>query len=100
MTLSSMLELRDAEANEIQFNEVYFNPVKKVGKEVRCWVGVVRHPDSAAPVVEVQEKEVNGARWCTWEEARELITFQWARDVLESRGGAWGVIVGRGNAGR
>jgi hypothetical protein len=66
---------------------VYFNPVKKVGKEVRYWVGVVRHPDAAAQVVEVQqEKEVNGARWCTWEEARELITFQGGRDVLEMVG--------------
>lgn len=61
------------------FKETYVNPVRKVGKEVRYWVALVRQGDRK---LRLQEKEVADARWCSWDEAEALITFQEGRNVL------------------
>ena len=57
------------------------NPVRNVGKEVRYWVGLVKDGDSK---IKVQEREVADARWCSWEEAMALITFEEARNMLKT----------------
>lgn len=58
--------------------EVYTNPIRKVGKEVRYWVGVVRGEQE----VRVQVEEVGEARWVGWEEAMETVTFDEGREML------------------
>ena len=55
------------------------NPVRKLGKEVRCWVGLVRDSEGKA---KVQEREVADARWYDWEDAMKLITFDEASNML------------------
>jgi hypothetical protein len=57
---------------------LYVNPVRKVGREVRYWVGLVRDGESK---IKIQEREVAGARWCDWEDAMKLITFDEARNT-------------------
>ncbi len=55
------------------------NPIRKVGKEVKYWVTLVRDGEQR---IKLQAKEVNDARWCGWQEALELITFDETRTML------------------
>jgi len=59
---------------------VYVNPVRSVGKEVRYWVGLVRGDQK----IKVQEREVAGAMWVTWEEALNKVTFEECRGMLRA----------------
>lgn len=68
----------DAEKDIIEFREVYVNPIRKVGKEVRYWPAVVIGEQQ----VELQQEEVEEYRWCEWAEAEGLITFSEGRAVL------------------
>jgi bis(5'-nucleosidyl)-tetraphosphatase len=77
--LFDLLSFNDA--SESSFKEVYVNPVRNVGKEVRYWVGLVKDGESR---IKVQEREVADARWCDWEEAKKLITFEEARNMLKA----------------
>lgn len=77
--LSDLLTFEDNP--DSSFKEVYVNPVRNVGKEVRYWVGLVKDGDSK---IKVQEREVADARWCSWEEAMALITFEEARNMLKT----------------
>ena len=63
----------------MEFREVYTNPIRKVGKEVRYWVGVVKGEQE----VTLQEKEVDGAKWVGWDEAESTITFEEGRAMLK-----------------
>lgn len=66
------------EGEEVEFREVYTNPIRKVGKEVRYWVGVVKGEQE----VVMQEMEVDGAKWVGWDEAEKTITFEEGRAML------------------
>ncbi|KAH8684761.1 NUDIX hydrolase domain-like protein, partial [Tricladium varicosporioides] len=70
---------KDGEEKAVSFSEVYENPIRKVGKEVRYWVAFVKEEQE----VRVQEKEVEEGRWCGFEEAKGLITFTEGRRILE-----------------
>jgi hypothetical protein len=61
----------------VEFRELYTNPIRKVGKEVRYWVGIVKGEQE----VTVQE-EVDDAKWVGWDEAEKTITFEEGRAVL------------------
>ncbi|KAH6679656.1 NUDIX hydrolase domain-like protein [Halenospora varia] len=78
---------KDGEEKAISFSEVYENPIRKVGKEVRYWVAVVKGEQE----VRFQEKEVEEGRWCSFEEAKGLITFTEGRRILEDVGRCSGV---------
>jgi 8-oxo-dGTP pyrophosphatase MutT (NUDIX family) len=65
--------------------ERYTNPVKGWIKEVRYWIGLVsdaRVVGEADIALKIQEKEVGDARWVSWEDAENLITFQKMKDIL------------------
>ncbi|KAL3421765.1 hypothetical protein PVAG01_05921 [Phlyctema vagabunda] len=64
------------------FREVYVNPMRNVGKEVRYWVVLVK-PDEASKELQLQEVEVNDAAWYGWDEASQKITYGEARDMFE-----------------
>lgn len=68
----------DEEGNELELKESYTNPIRKVGKEVKYWVGLVKGEQE----IKVQEKEVDEARWLDWEEAESTITFEEGRALL------------------
>ncbi|TVY18893.1 Diadenosine hexaphosphate hydrolase [Lachnellula arida] len=76
--VEDLVGFRDRDGEEIEFTEVYTNPVRKVGKEVRYWVGVVKGEQD----VVLQEAEVDGAKWVGWDEAEETITFEEGRAML------------------
>lgn len=78
--LSDLLKF-ERNGGDSSFKEVYVNPVRNVGKEVRYWVGLVKDGESK---IKVQEREVADARWCGWEEALNLITFDEARNMLKT----------------
>jgi 8-oxo-dGTP pyrophosphatase MutT (NUDIX family) len=58
------------------------NPYKTIGKETRFWVGIVRGEQD----VRLQTEEVDEYKWCGWEEASQLITFENTRSVLRMVG--------------
>ncbi|KAG9238897.1 hypothetical protein BJ875DRAFT_286339 [Amylocarpus encephaloides] len=70
----------EAEA-ERKFVEVYQNPLRKVGKEVRYWPALLQDGGGG---INVQEAEVVEARWCGWSEAESLLSFEEARGVLRA----------------
>lgn len=63
------------------FKEVYVNPVRNVGKVVQYFVAVLKKADGEKELT-VQEKEVAGARWCSWKEAEEIITYAECREMF------------------
>ena len=78
--LSDLLEFEGNEGDS-SFKEVYVNPVRNVGKEVKYWVGLVKDGENK---IKVEEREVADARWCDWEEALHLITFDETRNMLKA----------------
>lgn len=65
------------------FEERYFKTKwrdrsKIVEKTVRYYLGEVTHPR-----VKVQKEEVQDYRWATYEEARDLITFDQSKKLLD-----------------
>lgn len=76
--IGDILELHE------EFREVYTNPIRKVGKEVRYWVALVKGGQG----LRVDENEVEEARWCRWDEAPGLITFNEGKEVLRRVGRA------------
>lgn len=48
-------------------------------KEVRYWVALI---DSSASEVTLQEKELAASKWCSWEEAESLVTFERGSGIL------------------
>ncbi|TVY53871.1 Bis(5'-nucleosyl)-tetraphosphatase [asymmetrical], partial [Lachnellula cervina] len=70
--VEDLLVFRNGEGEEVEFREVYTNPIRKVGKEVRYWVGVVKGEQE----VVMQEMEVDGAKWVGWDEAEKTITLR------------------------
>ncbi|TVY48939.1 Bis(5'-nucleosyl)-tetraphosphatase [asymmetrical] [Lachnellula occidentalis] len=76
--VEDFLVFRNREGEEVEFREVYTNPIRKVGKEVRYWVGVVKGEQELV----VQELEVGGAKWVGWDEAERTITFEEGRAIL------------------
>jgi bis(5'-nucleosidyl)-tetraphosphatase len=78
--LSDLLEFEGSEDHS-SFKEVYVNPIRNVGKEVRYWVGLVRDGQSN---IRVQKREVADARWCDWDGALKLITFEETRNMLKA----------------
>ncbi len=65
----------------MSFTERYQNPIRKVGKEVRYWVGVLKGVQ-AKREIKVQAAEVIEAGWFGWEEGMERITFEEGREML------------------
>ena len=69
----------DGESGEDTPFKVYnVNPIKKVGKETKFWVGVVRGEAD----LRLQVGEVAEGRWCGWEEAMALVTFENTKEML------------------
>jgi bis(5'-nucleosidyl)-tetraphosphatase len=68
----------DGDEQEVVLSEMYVNPVRKVGKEVRYWPAVVKGEQD----IRVQTKELEGAEWMDWELALERITFDEAKTML------------------
>lgn len=66
------------EEEEVVIKEVYINPVRNVGKEVRFWLGLVLGTQE----VKLQAEEVAGAEWLGWEQAVERITFPEGKEML------------------
>lgn len=67
--------------------ERYTNPTKGWIKEVRYWVALVedsRVAGEGEKAIEVQQKEVDDAKWVSWEEAEELITFDKGKAILKA----------------
>jgi len=76
--------------------ERYRNPIKGWIKEVGYWVGLVEcDVGLESTEIKVQEEEVASARWCEWDEAQELVTFEAGRVLLRSVMG----MLDSGNAG-
>ncbi|KAF4637216.1 hypothetical protein G7Y89_g866 [Cudoniella acicularis] len=83
ISLDDILTFRaQPEEAAVSFSEVYENPIRKVGKEVRYWAALVPGEQK----VKIQEKEIEEARWCNWEEAKELITFGEGKKILRDVG--------------
>lgn len=61
--------------------ERYRNPVRGWVKEVRYWIGMVEGQRN--PKFELQEAELVDARWLTWNEALELLTFEKGKEILK-----------------
>ncbi|MCJ1413533.1 hypothetical protein MMC19_007639 [Ptychographa xylographoides] len=59
-----------------EWKEQYVNPEKGHLKQVLYWIATVRGD------VRAQESEVAGWRWCAWEEAIELATWEACKRVL------------------
>lgn len=78
MVRGEVLEGVEEGEEEVVIKEVYTNPVRNVGKEVRFWLGLVMGEQS----VKLQAKEVAGAEWMGWEQAVERITFQEGKEML------------------
>ncbi|KAM3066166.1 hypothetical protein ACMFMG_010494 [Clarireedia jacksonii] len=76
------MEGRNAVEWDGSFAERYLNPVRRVGKEVRFWVAVL-DKEEAEREIRVQEEEVEGYRWCSWEEAAKMMTFDVGRNMLK-----------------
>jgi 8-oxo-dGTP pyrophosphatase MutT (NUDIX family) len=54
------------------------NPRQLVNKSVRYFLGIVNNPR-----VRLQQAEVQDYKWATYDEARELITFDASRELLD-----------------
>lgn len=76
------IEGQDAKEWDGSFSEKYINPVRKNGKEVRYWVALVGK-EEGEKTIKVQEKEVAGYKWCSWEEAMEKVTYDETKDKLK-----------------
>jgi 8-oxo-dGTP pyrophosphatase MutT (NUDIX family) len=83
VTLDDVLDLQESNGDSLDLKERYLNPVKKVGKEVRYWVVLVTG-EQATRELRLQTKEVNDSRWCGWDEAESLVTFEETRAMLKS----------------
>jgi len=68
---------KDAEG----LTERYRNPVRGWVKEVRYWIGLVEGQRETK--FELQEAELVDARWLTWNEALELLTFDKGKELLK-----------------
>ncbi|CZR52380.1 uncharacterized protein PAC_02257 [Phialocephala subalpina] len=78
ISVSDLIPLYDKEGNEIHLKERYTNPIRRKGKEVTYFLGLV--PEGQE--IKLQEKEVADARWVSWDEAIGLITFEECRSML------------------
>jgi 8-oxo-dGTP pyrophosphatase MutT (NUDIX family) len=67
------------------FKEVYFSPFTKTGREVVYWVGLVRDENRDCEL-KLDEGEIGDARWCKWEEAMELLSFETTKEILRDVG--------------
>jgi 8-oxo-dGTP pyrophosphatase MutT (NUDIX family) len=86
--LSDILDLKgeggeDGDKGEDEFGDTplrqySINLYKNIGKETRFWVGIVRGEQE----VRVHIEEVDEYKWCGWEDAGRLITFEDTRSVL------------------
>ncbi|RDW75268.1 hypothetical protein BP6252_06410 [Coleophoma cylindrospora] len=75
------LSLDDLILREENFHETYVTPSRTAGKVVRYFVAVVKGEEAERELT-LQEKEVAGARWCSWEEAEEMIRFEECREMF------------------
>ncbi|CAD6446236.1 abe63b89-7c5d-48b1-9d9d-6402a9e889ef-CDS [Sclerotinia trifoliorum] len=75
------IEGQDAKDWDGSFSEIYINPVRKNGKEVRYWLALVGKEEGEKQI-KLQEKEVAGYKWCSWEETAELLTYDEAKEKL------------------
>ena len=62
-------------------SERYRNPVRGWVKEVRYWVGVVNGEREAK--FELQEAELIDARWLSWNDALDLLTYEKGKELLK-----------------
>jgi bis(5'-nucleosidyl)-tetraphosphatase len=68
---------KDAEG----LTERYRNPVRGWVKEVRYWAGIVEGQREAK--FELQEAELIDARWLSWNDALDLLTFEKGKELLK-----------------
>jgi len=68
---------KDAEG----LTERYRNPVRGWVKEVRYWVGLVE--GQREPRFELQEAELVDARWLSWNDGLDLVTFEKGKELLK-----------------
>ncbi len=68
---------KDAEG----LTERYRNPVRGWVKEVRYWVGIVEEQGDAK--FKLQEAELVDARWLSWYDALDLITYEKGKELLK-----------------
>ena len=61
--------------------ERYRNPVRSWVKEVRYWIGLVE--GQREPKFELQEAELVDARWLSWNDALDLLTFEKGKELLK-----------------
>jgi bis(5'-nucleosidyl)-tetraphosphatase len=67
---------KDAEG----LTERYRNPVRGWVKEVRYWIGVVEGQRESK--FDLQEAELVDARWLSWNDALDLLTFEKGKELL------------------
>jgi bis(5'-nucleosidyl)-tetraphosphatase len=82
VTTSDIITFTDKAGEVVQFRERYINPIRRQGKEVRFWVAEIKG-EEAEKELRVQEREIEEARWCTFEEASKLLKYQETREVAE-----------------
>lgn len=68
---------KDAEG----LTERYRNPVRGWVKEVRYWIGVVEGQRDSK--FDLQEAELVDARWLSWNDALDLLTFEKGKELLK-----------------
>ncbi|KAA8565701.1 hypothetical protein EYC84_009545 [Monilinia fructicola] len=73
---------QDAKEWDGSFSERYINPVRKNGKEVRFWPALLPKEEGEKEI-KIQEKEVAGYKWCSWEEAVEKMTFDESKETFK-----------------
>ncbi|KAG4032802.1 hypothetical protein MFRU_006g02660 [Monilinia fructicola] len=76
------IEGQDAKEWDGSFSERYINPVRKNGKEVRFWPALLPKEEGEKEI-KIQEKEVAGYKWCSWEEAVEKMTFDESKETFK-----------------
>ncbi|KAE8453347.1 hypothetical protein EG329_011415 [Mollisiaceae sp. DMI_Dod_QoI] len=85
--ISDLIPLYSKNGEKIKLRERYMNPIRRQGKEVVYFVGLVRGEQE----LRLQEKEVAGARWVGWDEALEVVTFEEGREMLRGAREALGL---------
>ncbi|KAK6602201.1 hypothetical protein ACHAPC_004722 [Botrytis cinerea] len=78
---SGEIEGQDSKDWDGSFSERYINPVRKNGKEVRYWLALVGKEEGEKEI-KLQEKEVAGYKWCSWDEAAEKVTYDETKATL------------------
>ncbi|ESZ92438.1 hypothetical protein SBOR_7197 [Sclerotinia borealis F-4128] len=76
------IEGQEAKEWDGSFSERYINPVRKNGKEARFWPALVGKEEGEKEL-KLQEKEVAGYMWCSWDEALEKLTYDEAKKTLK-----------------